>query len=71
MDSSDLTARIEALEIRQAHADHTIDELNTLVTEQFQMIERLKRQIALLDDQLSAVETLARGQSKEPPPPHY
>ncbi|MCD7060561.1 SlyX family protein [Pelagibacterium xiamenense] len=71
MNDNDLKDRIEALEIRQAHADRTIDELNALVTEQFQTIERLKRRIAMLDDQLSAVETLARTQAKEPPPPHY
>lgn len=71
MDNHDHTARIEALEIRQAHAERTIEDLNALVTEHYRHIERLNRRLAMLDDQLSAVETLARGETKEPPPPHY
>lgn len=71
MASDELEARIEALEIRQAHAERVIDDLNALVTEQYKQIERLKRQLAMLDDQLSAVETLARGEAGDTPPPHY
>lgn len=70
-DTSDHEERIEALEIRAAHQDRTIDELNTIIAEQWREIDRLKSLIARIDDQIAAVEQLARTGAKEPPPPHY
>lgn len=71
-DKSDLTDRIEALEIRAAYQDKTIDELNVVIANQWREIDRLKRLLERIDDQIAAVEQLARsGGGKEPPPPHY
>lgn len=68
---TELEDRIEALEIRAAHQDRTIDDLNTVIADQWREIDRLKRLIARIDDQMAAVEVLARTGEKEPPPPHY
>nr|WP_196260950.1 SlyX family protein [Pelagibacterium limicola] len=70
-EAGDLSSRIEALEIRAIHQERTIEELNTLVTEQWREIDRLKRRLTMIDDELAAVENLARSGTKEPPPPHY
>jgi SlyX protein len=70
-DSSGLPDRIEALEIRAAHQDKTIDELNTVIADQWRELDRLKRLIARIDDQIAAVEHMAGSRTREPPPPHY
>lgn len=70
-EKSDHSDRIEALEIRAAHQEKTIDELNTVIADQWRELDRLKRLIARIDDQIAAVEHLARTGAKEPPPPHY
>lgn len=70
-ETSDHSDRIEALENRAAHQEKTIDELNTVIADQWRELDRLKRLIARIDDQIAAVEHLARTGAKEPPPPHY
>ena len=70
-ETSDHSDRIEALETRAAHQEKTIDELNTVIADQWRELDRLKRLIARIDDQIAAVEHLARTGAKEPPPPHY
>lgn len=68
---NDIESRLEALEIRAAHQDRTIEELNTVIAGQWSEIDRLRRQLKLLDDQMAEVELMARSGQKEPPPPHY
>lgn len=63
--------RLVALEERLAHQDLTIEEMNTVITGQWREIDRLRRQLAMIDDQIAAVEQLARSGKAEPPPPHY
>lgn len=63
--------RLIALEERLAHQDRTIEELSAVITGQWREIDRLKRQLAMIDDQIAAVEQLARTGKAEPPPPHY
>lgn len=70
-ETKNLTDRIEALEIRAAHQDRTIEDLNDVIADQWREIEKLRRLIARIDDQIAAVEHLARNGDKEPPPPHY
>lgn len=71
-EAPETTARIEALEIRIAHQDHTIGELNEMVTEQWKQIERLTRKLAKFEEQLQeAIETRPGSTQPEPPPPHY
>ncbi len=71
-DANDLTGRLEALEIRVAYQDQTIEDLNATITAQWQELERLKRMIQRLEDQVREAEARAGGPNlPEPPPPHY
>jgi len=71
-DTQALAARIEALEMRVAHQDRTIEDLNLTITAQWKEIETLTRQIARLGDQLQEVRDNAGATGEEePPPPHY
>lgn len=63
--------RLTALEERLAHQDRTIDEMSVVIADQWRQIDRLKRRIEAIDDQVAAVENLARSGKAEPPPPHY
>ena len=64
-----LIARIDALEMRVAHQDGAIEDLNSTITAQWKEIERLNRQIERVGDQ---VQEIAAGPAEpEPPPPHY
>jgi SlyX protein len=69
-----LLARIDALEIRVAYQDETIEELNTALAAQWQEIDRLRHELALLQTELrEATEGVAAAVdgAPEPPPPHY
>ena len=61
--------RITALEIRIAHQDQTIAELNDVVTTQWRKIEALERQMNRLREEVQNSQTERGGE--EPPPPHY
>jgi SlyX protein len=65
-----LTDRIEALEIRVAHQDATIEDLNATITAQWRTIDALAREVASLVDRLQDLGRREPG-SPEPPPPHY
>ena len=47
------TSRLDALEMRIAHQEQVIDELNATVTAQWKEIDRLKRDITMLTDRLA------------------
>lgn len=69
--SDDHAARLEKLEIDLAHANHTIDELNTVVVEQAKQIDRLTRKLMTMSDQVEEIlENTAPGHHVEKPP-HY
>lgn len=63
--------RLTALEERLAHQDRAIEEMSGVITGQWREIETLKRRLQAIDDQIAAVEQLARTGGAEPPPPHY
>jgi SlyX protein len=64
-----LLTRIDALEMRVAHQDRAIEDLNNTITAQWKEIESLTRQIERVGDQ---VQEIAAGPAEpEPPPPHY
>ena len=65
----DLTARIDALEMRLMRQDQTIDDLNETITAQWRLIDRLQREVTRLDDLIREGDG-AQGRP-EPPPPHY
>jgi len=70
--TTDLLSRLEALEVRAAYQDQTIEELNETITAQWREIDRLKRLIERLEDQVREAEARSGGpQAPEPPPPHY
>ena len=64
-----MTERIEALEIRIAHQDRTIAELNETVTAQWKRIDALERELKTLREDVRNAYP-ARSEP-EPPPPHY
>lgn len=73
-DQTNLPARLDALEIRVAYQDETIDELNTALAAQWQEIEKLRRQVTLLEAELREAAEGAVADAEgapEPPPPHY
>lgn len=68
---ADALARIEALEVRIAHQDRTIEDLNVTVTDQWKRIEALEKQVGRMADRLQRVEDSAPSDAPDPPPPHY
>jgi SlyX protein len=64
-------ARLEALEVRVAYQDQTIEDLNTVVAAQWKEIERLARELERVADRLQRAEEAAGSDEPEPPPPHY
>ena len=69
-DAKLLGERIDALEIRLAFQDETIEALNNTITAQWQQIDALTRQLAALNERLQEAEASAPAASNEPPP-HY
>jgi SlyX protein len=65
-----LSERIDALEMRLAYQDVTIETLNQTITEQWKQIDALTRQVAELKERLQEAESHATGPANEPPP-HY
>lgn len=66
----DISRRIEALEIRLAHQDATVEDLNATITAQWRVIDTLSREVAILADRLQDLGRREPGMP-EPPPPHY
>jgi SlyX protein len=70
-DAEPVDTRIEQLETRIAYQDHTIEELNKSVTEQWRQIEALGKQVERMAARLLQIEDNAAPRAAEPPPPHY
>jgi len=62
--------RIDALEMRLAFQDETIETLNQTITAQWKQIDALTRQLAELKERLQDAESSAPGPVSERPP-HY
>lgn len=72
MNENDLNAKIEQLEERSAFQEQTIEELSAAVTDQWALIEALKRDVARLTEKIHSVEdSVLQDGEREPPPPHY
>lgn len=65
-----LSERIDALEMRLAYQDDTIETLNQTITAQWKQIDALMRKVAELGERLQEAETNAPGPANERPP-HY
>lgn len=68
---SELSARIEKLEMTVAFQDQTIEELSAALGEHYKQIEVLKRELHNLGAALRDVEAHPALATREPPPPHY
>lgn len=66
---SDNSSRLDALEMRVAHQDRTIVELNEVITAQWRKIDALQREVAQLREEYQNIT--AQRDAPEPPPPHY
>lgn len=65
---STLESRIDELEIRDAHQDKIIADLNKMITAQWKQIEALQRQLRRLDEEVQALD---QGDVPNQKPPHY
>jgi SlyX protein len=65
-----LDARIDALETRITYLDESIETLNLTITAQWNQIDALRCQVAVLSERLQEAESNAPGAANEPPP-HY
>lgn len=66
------TSRLDALEVRIAHQDAAIEDLNETITSQWKEIDRLKREVERLTDRVANAEQSIGGDpGDEPPPPHW
>lgn len=62
--------RLDTLEMRVAHQDRALEELNATIVAQWKVIDLLTRKLDLLEEQARATSNIADPRS-EPPPPHY
>jgi uncharacterized coiled-coil protein SlyX len=69
-DARALGERIDALEMRLAFQDETIETLNQTITAQWKQIDALTRQLTELKERLQDAENSAPGPVNERPP-HY
>nr|WP_276576263.1 SlyX family protein [Bradyrhizobium zhengyangense] len=69
-DIKTLTERIDALEMRLAYQDDTIETLNQTITAQWKQVDALMRKVTELGERLQEAETNAPGPANERPP-HY
>lgn len=66
------TARLDALEIRIAHQDQVVEDLNRTVIEQWKVIDRLTRQVARLTEHAAtSAAPGGPGAGDDAPPPHW
>ena len=72
MNDTAINSRLEKLEERSAFQEHALDELSNALTDQWKLIEALRRDVQRLRDEIKSVEDNAlQGGGREPPPPHY
>ena len=66
-DPAETVKRLDTLEMRIAHQDRMVSDLNEIITAQWQKIDILERQIARLRDEMQNIGPGRDG--PEPPPP--
>jgi SlyX protein len=71
-DFQSTSSRLDELEIRIAHQDQTIEDLNAAITAQWKLIERLEARVARLSERVTDSEQSAgEAAPVDRPPPHY
>ena len=68
-DPLSVDSRLEALEMRIAHQDKTIADLNEVITAQWRTIDALQRHVGELREEFRNIVPPRTG--PEPAPPHY
>ena len=63
--------RLTTLEMRAAEQERTIEELSGQIAEQWQVIDRLRKQVDLLAERFLALEEQARPDIPVTRPPHW
>ena len=64
--------RLVELELRLEHQARALEDLSDMVTRQWQVIDRLERELRRLGEQLVDLEGAGKtGMPKDAPPPHY
>ena len=66
-----LGKRIDALEMRIAYQDETIEALNKTITEQWAQLDGLKREMTELRERLADAENRPVARPSSELPPHY
>ncbi len=63
------TSRLNELEMRMAHQDRTIADLNDVITAQWKKIEALENQLRRMGEELQSLEPSDTATNQKPP--HY
>ena len=63
--------RVTELEIKLAYQQDLIENLNDTVTKQWADIDRLKKFVRDMTDEIRGLKERATDGETEPPPPHY
>lgn len=66
-----LVARTDRLEATIAYQAEAIEDLNRTITEQWKVIDGLKRSLNILSDRVQEAESRSGLSAPEAPPPHY
>lgn len=69
-DSDGFTARLQDLESRLAWQDDTIDRLNAVIREQWEVVDRLRQRLDAMEERVRELE-VEEGGAPITPPPHY
>jgi SlyX protein len=69
-DSDGFTARLQDLESRLAWQDDTIDRLNAVIRDQWDVIDRLRQRLDAMEERVRELE-IEEGGPPITPPPHY
>ncbi len=68
---SDIEKRVMELEIKNAHLEDTIEQLNQIIIEHQTSIDNMIRHLQQLQDKFSNLQESNTKEAPEPPPPHY
>lgn len=66
---SDDSSRLDTLEVRIAHQDKTIADMNDVITSQWRTIDALQRHVMELREEFRNI--VSPRPTPEPAPPHY
>ena len=71
MNAESENSRIVELETRLSYQDHTIEQLNDVITNQQKQIDRFESDIKRIKAHLKAGDSNIARPEEESPPPHY